>query len=166
MELFIELRDGVPFNHPIAEDNFREVYPHIDTQNLPSNFAKFVRTSPPSKLGMFEVEESTYQMIDGIVTDVWTVRQLEGEQYAMRLAMLKTSLESTIEADKATARQKIAEATDPDVKAIWEDFLAVITALVITDPIAQMRLPSLPRETENGLVYSNTSSGSAPNVVS
>lgn len=166
MELFIEMRDGVPYGHPILEENFREVYPNIDTQNLPLNFARFVRTAPPSRVGMFEVEESTYQVIGDVVTDVWTIRPLEGEQYAMRVDMLRRSLEDDVENQKTIAQEKIAEATDPAVKAAWEDYLAIMTAMVITDPVLQQyQMPMQPRVTENGLVYTTSSSGSAPNVI-
>ena len=30
MRLFIQIRDGQPFEHPIIEDNFREAFPDID----------------------------------------------------------------------------------------------------------------------------------------
>ena len=166
MELFIEMRDGVPYGHPILEENFREVYPDIDTQNLPSNFAKFVRTAPPSNVGMFEVEEATYQVVGDVVTDVWTIRPLEGEQYATRVGMLRQSLEDYIENQKIFAQGKIAEATDPAIKIAWEDYLAIMTAMVITDPVVQQhQMPMQPRVTENGLIYTVTSSGSAPNVI-
>lgn len=166
MELFIEMREGLPYGHPILEENFREVYPDVDTQNLPSNFAKFVRTAPPSSVGMFEVEESTYQVVGDVVTDVWTIRPLEGEQYAMRVDMLRRSLEDDVENQKTIAQEKIAEATDPAIKAAWEDYLAIMTAIVITDPVVQQyQMPMQPRVTENGLVYTTSSSGSAPNVI-
>jgi len=166
MDFFIEMRDGAPYGHPILDSNFREVYPDIDTQNLPSNFARFVRTAPPSNVGMFEVEESTYQIIDGVVTDVWTIRPLEGEQYAMRVDMLRRSLEDYIENQKAIAQGKIVEATDPAVKAAWEDYLAIVSAMVITDPVVQQhQMPMMPRVTEDGLVYTTSSPGSAPNVI-
>jgi hypothetical protein len=165
MNLFIELRDGEPYGHPILEDNFREVFPDIDTQNLPSNFARFVRTSPPSNIGLLEVEESTYQFVGDVVTDVWTVRPLEGEQYAARMEQLRIGLEGDIEGEKFLAQSKIDEATDPAVKAAWQEHLAVISAIVITDPVAQRSLPLPPRVTENGVIYTNAASGSAPNVI-
>ena len=45
MELFIRLVNGEPFEHPIMGDNFREAFPHIDTDNLPSEFARFLRVA-------------------------------------------------------------------------------------------------------------------------
>lgn len=132
MNLFIELRDGAPYGHPIMEDNFKEVYPDIDTQNLPSNFAKFVRVPPPSNVGIFEVEESTYQIVDGVVTDVWTIRPLEGEQYVTRLNMFRESIARLVEEEKRIAQEKIDGATDPAVKAAWVDYLAQLNSWVLT----------------------------------
>jgi hypothetical protein len=132
MNLFIELRDGVPYGHPVVEDNFKEVYPDIDTQNLPSNFAKFIRTPPPSNVGMFNVEESTYQIVDGVVTDVWTIRPLEGEQYETRLSMFRASITQFVEDEKIITQGKIAGITDPAIKAAWENYLTQLNSWVLT----------------------------------
>lgn len=76
MELFIRIKDGQPFEHPILGDNFREAFPHIDTNNLPSEFAHFKRVEPPI-YGVYEVYEGvTYEWQNGLVTDVHHVRQM------------------------------------------------------------------------------------------
>lgn len=81
--LFIQLRDGQPFEHPIFYRNFIEAFPDIDPDNLPADrFAKFVRVNPP-KLGMYEVLESdtpSYELVDGVVKDVWKVRPMTTEE--------------------------------------------------------------------------------------
>ena len=43
MNLFIRIVDGQPFEHPIFEDNFKQAFPDVDLNNLPSEFLKFVR---------------------------------------------------------------------------------------------------------------------------
>ena len=43
MELFIQIRDGLPFGHPIYGDNFRQAFPDVDLENLPPEFARFER---------------------------------------------------------------------------------------------------------------------------
>ena len=46
MELFIQVdENGQAKEHPIHGDNFRQAFPHIDTNNLPSNFARFERVA-------------------------------------------------------------------------------------------------------------------------
>ncbi len=47
MRLFIQIRDGQPYEHPIFEDNFIMAFPHIDVNNLPSEFALFERIENP-----------------------------------------------------------------------------------------------------------------------
>lgn len=86
MELFIRIVDGQPFEHPIFGDNFRQAFPEIDTNNLPPEFARFERIEKPNTCGTFEVEECSYQWVDGAVKDVWTVRAMTAEEAATRQA--------------------------------------------------------------------------------
>jgi hypothetical protein len=80
MELFIQVRDGVPYEHPILGDNFRQAFPDVDTSNLPAGFAAFVRVPPPD-IGEFEVYEGvTYEFVGGVVMDVHHVRPMTPEE--------------------------------------------------------------------------------------
>lgn len=80
MELFIQIQNGQPFEHPIFGDNFRKAFPGIDTTNLPSTFACFVRVAPPA-VGAYEVYEGmTYEWQDEVVTDVHHVRSMTAEE--------------------------------------------------------------------------------------
>jgi hypothetical protein len=80
MKLFIQIRDGQPYEHPILEDNFMEAFPHIDPNNLPSEFAVFERIPQPV-VGKYEIYEGVrYEWIDGIVKDVHTVRNMTNEE--------------------------------------------------------------------------------------
>lgn len=80
MKLFIRIKDGLPFEHPIFEDNFKTAFPKIDINNLPSDFALFERIEQPS-LGAYEVYEGvTYEWFDGVVKDVHHVRQMTTEE--------------------------------------------------------------------------------------
>lgn len=75
MELYIRLdENGNPVEHPIFGDNFRQAFPNIDTNNLPSNFAKFIRIQQPL-LGVYEKNQAVEYIKgeDGIVRDVWSV---------------------------------------------------------------------------------------------
>lgn len=76
MRLFIRLNYGVPFEHPIMENNFRQVYPNIDLDNLPFEFVEFKRKSIPI-LGIYEKNLSViYEIIDGYCTDVFSWDQM------------------------------------------------------------------------------------------
>jgi hypothetical protein len=82
MELFIRIKDGQPFEHPIFGDNFRQAFPDIDVNNLPPEFARFERVERPV-LGMYEVmvsEDATYELIDGVYKDVWQKRDMTTEE--------------------------------------------------------------------------------------
>ena len=76
MELYIRIKNGQPFEHPILGDNFRQAFPDIDTNNLPSEFARFTRVPAPV-CGAYKVSEGcTYEWDGGIVTDVHRVRDM------------------------------------------------------------------------------------------
>ena len=93
MELYIQIRDGQPFEHPIVAGNLRQAFPGIDTNNLPPEFAKFQRTPRP-KVGTFEVADGpVYEWDNGVVKDVYTVRPMTDEERAVKVASEDARLE-------------------------------------------------------------------------
>ena len=88
--LFIQLRDGQPFEHPIFYENFRQAFPTIDPENLPADqFAKFIRVAPP-ELGIYEVYVGvTYQWVGDVVKDVHEVRPMTDEEKAEKQQKFK-----------------------------------------------------------------------------
>ncbi len=89
MELFIQIRDGQPFEHPIFGDNFREAFPEINPNNLPPEFARFIRPEPPI-LGTFDVNEGvTYEWRDGYVTDIHHIRPMTDDERAVKQAQIE-----------------------------------------------------------------------------
>ena len=71
MRLFIRIVDGKPFEHPIMEDNFVLAFPDIDMDNLPPEFAEFVRIGPPTVLGPYQRYDGvTYEWESNKVRDV------------------------------------------------------------------------------------------------
>jgi len=92
MELYIRIKDGKPFEHPILGDNFRQAFPNIDTENLPPEFARFVRVAFPV-IGVFEVyRECVYELVDGVYTDVHNVRPMTAEEKTTKIAEAKANL--------------------------------------------------------------------------
>ena len=89
MELYIRIVDGQPVDHPILGDNFKQAYPHIDTNNLPADFARFVRVDRPSynRIYQYISPASTYQWVDGVVMDVWENRDMTPEEKAATIAL-------------------------------------------------------------------------------
>ena len=80
MQLFIRVQDGATIGNPILEDNFREAFPDVDTNNLPPEFARFIRPEPP-ELKMWETREHQgYIFVDGAWTDAWVVKEMTQEE--------------------------------------------------------------------------------------
>ena len=81
MELFIRIKDGQPFEHPILGNNFRQAFPDVDTDNLPESFVRFMRVEPPQP-GEYQKLELHYGWADGVVKDVWSFVEMTDEERA------------------------------------------------------------------------------------
>jgi hypothetical protein len=81
MKLFIRIKDGQPFEHPILESNFKQAFPKININNLPSEFSCFERVEAPF-LGPYEKNQRVqYQLSeDGVYRDVWYCDQMSEEE--------------------------------------------------------------------------------------
>ena len=80
MNLYIQLENGEPVNHPILEDNLRQAFPEMDLNNLPETFARFERVAP-TMLGVYEISEgATYEWVNGVVKDVYHRRAMTEEE--------------------------------------------------------------------------------------
>lgn len=80
MNIYIRVKDGKPFEHPILEENFREVFPDVDVTNLPPEFATFTRVPPPP-VGSYEVYEGLiYEPYGSGYTDIHHVRPMTEEE--------------------------------------------------------------------------------------
>lgn len=80
MELYIRIKDGRPFEHPILEDNFRLAFPNIDVNNLPEEFAKFERIPKPD-IGVYQIYEGlTYEFDGSVVKDYHHIRDMNEEE--------------------------------------------------------------------------------------
>lgn len=73
--LFIQVKDGKPFEHPILESNLREARPGIDLDNLPDWLANFTRIEKPKEeIGTYEKYHCEYVLMsNGGYADLWTV---------------------------------------------------------------------------------------------
>ena len=89
MKLFIQIKNGLPFEHPIFEDNFVQAFPNVDINNLPPEFAQFIRVEPP-KLGVYEKNQTvTYELVEGICTDVYRCEQMTAEEILNKQNLVK-----------------------------------------------------------------------------
>lgn len=85
MELYIRIKDGQPFEHPIMGNNFRQAFPDVDTNNLPPEFARFERVQAPV-LGVYEKNQRVqYERgQDGVYRDVWYCDPMTAEDIAAK----------------------------------------------------------------------------------
>jgi hypothetical protein len=90
MELFIRIKDGQPFEHPILSNNFCLAFPNVDTNNLPTEFARFIRIQPP-QVGPYEKNQTvSYQLVDGVYTDVFLVEQMTVDEKLAKQEHIKS----------------------------------------------------------------------------
>lgn len=94
MRLFIRIKDGQPFEHPIFEDNFVQAFTEIDLENLPEEFAVFERIPMP-QIGTYDFYEGvSYEWDNGVVKDVHHVRSMTNEEIAEKQEFIKDSWNS------------------------------------------------------------------------
>jgi hypothetical protein len=105
MELYIRIKDGLPFEHPILGDNFRQAFPSIDTDNLPPEFARFIRIEHPA-LGVYEVYvDTTYEQVGDYYVDVHNVRPMTAEEKAAKIEQARASLRPNWTLNEETLQQ-------------------------------------------------------------
>lgn len=151
LELYIQIRNGQPYEHPIFADNFRAAFPNVDTENLPETFAKFIRVDPPS-IGTYKVYDGvSYQWVDGVVKDVHIVRPMTDEDRAAKIAELEADA-NQIKNDRIAFINEILEKeTNENAKELWLECLIAHKnwQLISVDPITP-RFPIFPHKDENG----------------
>lgn len=77
MNLYIETENGQPKNHPAFENNLIEAFGYV-----PTNWEAFVRVEKP-ELGIYQLfndPEFTYQKINGVWSDAWSIREMTAEE--------------------------------------------------------------------------------------
>ena len=77
MNLYIEIKNGVTKNHPALEDNLIQAF-----GSVPTSWEPFVRVERPvpSVYQVLKFDEPLYEKVDGVWTDVWTVREMTAEE--------------------------------------------------------------------------------------
>jgi hypothetical protein len=85
MDLHIQIENGQPINHPALDSNLIQALGAI-----PANWEKFVRPERPvpTVYQVLESDEPVYAKVDGVWTDVWSVREMTTEE--------KTALQQSV----------------------------------------------------------------------
>lgn len=77
MNLYIQIENGQPVNHPAFEDNLMQAF-----GSIPTHWEPFNRIERPVP-GVYEVLESempTYEKVDGVWADVWSLRAMTANE--------------------------------------------------------------------------------------
>ena len=164
MELYIQIKDGQPYQHPILGSNFRAAFPHIDVNNLPPEFARFERIDCPNEATMFQVDVVSYQWVNGIVKDVWSVRSMTEQEKNQKLQEIGERLQKSVENYKIISQFEIDNAATEQIKRLWIDHLAALNAWILVDPM-NPKLPKPPVMQDDNVVFTLNDAGTAPNVI-
>lgn len=102
MELFIRIKDGQPFEHPIFGDNFREAFPDVDVNNLPPEFARFERVAPPV-WGPYDKNQRVQYVrgADGVYRDVWVCDTMTPEEIKAKQDEIKAQWAASADTPKS-----------------------------------------------------------------
>ena len=101
MNLYIETdSNGNPINHPAFEDNLLQAFGAI-----PAHWEPFNRVERPT-LSVYQVldsQEPTYQKIDGVWTDVWSLRDMTAEEKSAKQQAVRDAFNTREQASNWSA---------------------------------------------------------------
>lgn len=100
MILYIEIENEIPKNHPAFEDNLIQAFGEI-----PLSWELFTRVERPvpDTYQVLESDEAVYAKIDGIWTDVWTVRDMTIEEKTTKQQLVRDAFNSRDQAENWSA---------------------------------------------------------------
>ena len=100
MNLYIETENGVTKNHPALEDNLLQAFGVI-----PIHWEAFTRVECPT-FGVYQTMDSdipVYTKVDGVWTDVWTVREMTAEEKATKQQATRDAFNARDQAENWSA---------------------------------------------------------------
>ena len=92
MDLYLQVVDSKPVDHPVTKGNLELLFPDHDFSiGGPSDYVTFRRAEEPIPGPYERVEGPTYGIVDGVWTDVWTVIPLSDEEKTAKIDAAKAS---------------------------------------------------------------------------
>jgi hypothetical protein len=100
MNLYIQIENGQPINHPAFEENL--IYA---LGSVPSNWEPFVRVERPipTVYQVLDSQDPTYQKVDGVWTDVWSLRDMTADEKNAKQQVVKDAWSVLPNLDNFTA---------------------------------------------------------------
>ena len=100
MNLYIQIKDGVPVNHPVFMDNLIQAFGKI-----PNDWEQFIRMQQPN-IGAYQVlenEQPTYEKQFGYWMDIWAVRDMTPEEKFAKQQAVRDTFNSREQAENWSA---------------------------------------------------------------
>jgi len=126
MNLYIRIKDGQPFEHPILEENAHQAWPDVNFTLLPDWLARFRRIPQPTPdampVSVYQRAVCSYtRAADGFWEDTWSVEDLN----AGEIQVIKRNARNNAEANRQTAiaeaiARRDTEGTPAEASAAWE----------------------------------------------
>jgi hypothetical protein len=90
MNLYIETENGLTKNHPAFEYNLIQAF-----GSIPAHWEPFIRVERPNgAYQVLESEEPVYTKVNGVWTDVWSVREMTLEEKTAKQQAVITAFNS------------------------------------------------------------------------
>jgi len=100
MQLYIEIENGAPKNHPALEQNLLDAYGEIPTGWEP--FLRVEKPKPPL-YSVHDGEPAVYEKVDGVWQDVWRFRDMTSEEKLVAQNDVKLMWQNRKQAENFTA---------------------------------------------------------------
>ncbi len=100
MNLYVETENGQIKNHPAFKDNLIQAFGAV-----PAHWELFTRVERPTP-GVYQVlesDEAVYAKVDGVWTDVWSMRDLTAEEKAAKQQAVITAFNTREQAENWAA---------------------------------------------------------------
>lgn len=132
MSLYIEVQNGQAVNHPFLDSNLLNLYGSVE--NFPSEFQPFKRVEiPHDEIDLFKKYESSYQCIDGIWQDVWSIVDMNSEEVAEATIQRNLYLQNELEILKKEAQTIFDSLESASDQAAWQHYLDSIDSWTFND---------------------------------
>jgi hypothetical protein len=91
MNLYIETENGVTKNHPAFQDNLMQAFGRI-----PDHWESFIRVERPvpAVYQVLESDKPVYAKVNGVWTDVWSVRDMTAEEKSAKQQAVRDAFNS------------------------------------------------------------------------
>jgi hypothetical protein len=143
--LYIKVENGQTVDHPVFPSNLMEVFGCI-----PDNYEPFNRVDAPIP-GIFEHVDfpPTYDKVNGVWSDVWTLIPYTDEERAEKIAQTTENINASITHLSEEISKEINEDSTDDDKEIVAKFIEDLNAMDLSDPF-NVKWPPFPRKKEDG----------------